>query len=252
MSLQDEIESYNKSIISPDGEIETWDQVIFPEVIRKREIELIFDVVKQIRPKRILDYGCGAGWLTKILSHDNGIIGIDVSIHLIESAKRLSTKQSEFLVGDCMNLPFQDGTFDLVVGMGVLHHLQAEQGLAECYRVTSPRGTLLLMEPNKLNPLAAFGRKIAPPETYTKGEKPFYPWELRKALVRTGWAASFTYKFPFSWSLAYLLKKVGLGDKQGFRIICPLIEGSEKLFEKMPYLNHLCWQINVVAQKAAV
>jgi len=43
MGLKDEIEAYEKAEVSLDtGEIEFWDHVIFPNVIRKRQIRLIF------------------------------------------------------------------------------------------------------------------------------------------------------------------------------------------------------------------
>lgn len=249
MSLKDEIEAYEKAKVSLDtGEIEFWDHVIFPNVIRKRQVRLIVDVLEQARPGTILDFGCGAGWLSKFLSSKGyDVIGIDVSSSLIRSAIKVSTRSS-FIVGDCVNLPFGYGVFDCIIGSAILHHLDPHQALAECYRATAPGGTLLLMEPNRLNPPAAFGRKIT--NVQTKGESPFYPWTLRSALIRTGWAiCDIRYLFPYSFSLSYLLRIFGLGDCRRFAKICPLIEASERIFEKVPYISLLSYLIFAIAKK---
>ena len=79
---------------------------------------------------------------------------------------------SQFIVGDCLNLPFGDSSFDFAVGMAIFHHLNPSVALIECKRVSTDGATLLLMEPNKLGPVAALGRKIT---NIPKGEKPFYP-----------------------------------------------------------------------------
>lgn len=139
MGIKDEIESYKNAVVSLDtGEIELWDHVIFPNVIRKRELGLVFTVLERTRPRKILDYGCGAGWLTKILiSKGYDTTGIDASSALINSAVK-SCGEGRFIVGDCMNLPFASGSFDCIIGSAILHHLDTARALAECRRVAAP------------------------------------------------------------------------------------------------------------------
>jgi len=251
MSLKDEISVFNKAKLSAiTGETEVWDRVIYPHVIRKREIEIILGQIEQVKPRRVLDFGCGAGWLSKFLSSKGyHCVGVDVTSSLIKSATTHSSNNSQFVIGDCMNLPFQDGSFDFVVGVGILHHLDPKQGLAECYRVLSRKGTLLLMEPNKFSPLGALGRRIAPLDTHTPGEQPLSPTELKHILLQTGWIIEHTgYMFPYSFALAQVLRKTKL-DRQGLRGICGPLEASERLFEKIPFFNSLSWVIFVEAKK---
>ena len=113
MGLKDEIEAYEKAEVSIDtGEIELWDHIIFPNVIRKRQIELIFDLIEQTKTNKILDLGCGGGWLSKILSSRGyNVTGIDASAPLINAARK-SCAEAKFIVGDCMRLPFPDQSFD--------------------------------------------------------------------------------------------------------------------------------------------
>ena len=206
MGLKDEIEAYEKAEVSIDtGEIELWDHIIFPNVIRKRQIELIFDLIEQTKTNKILDLGCGGGWLSKILSSRGyNVTGIDASATLINTARK-SCAEAKFIVGDCMRLPFPDQSFDCIIGSAILHHLDSYKALTECRRVISPGGILLLMEPNKINPTAALGRKIL--NQKTKDENPFYPGSLKKALFKAGWhTTQFRYLFPYSFTLSYLLK----------------------------------------------
>jgi len=253
MSLKDEIEHFDRVKVLPDtGETDTWDQIVFPNVIRKREIELILSQVKGVKPKRILDLGCGTGWLSKVLStNGHHVVGIDVSSWLIKNAISSTSQNSLFLVGDCMNLPFKSGTFDAIVGIGVLHHLAIEKGLSECLRVATPGATLLLMEPNKLNLVAALGKKVVPVSIHTKGEKPFTPWRLARALRDGGWViARMTYLFPFSFGLAYIMRRTGWRNNEKLKPICLPIEMVERLLEKVPLLNRLSSTMVIIARKA--
>jgi SAM-dependent methyltransferase len=249
MGIEDEIQSYEKAKVSLDtGEIELWDHVIFPNVIRKRQVGMIFSVLERARPRKILDYGCGAGWLSKILlSKGYDVTGIDASSTLINSAVK-STGEGRFIVGDCTNLPFTNETFDCIIGSAILHHLETARALAECRRVASPGGVLMLMEPNKLNPIAALARKVI--HHKTKDEMPFYPGRLKKALAAARWdCLQFRYLFPYSFSLSYLLQILRLGNMKGLKAVCLLVETSEKILEKAPLLDRLGYEIFTVARK---
>lgn len=249
MRVENEIEFYNQARVSANtGEIKTWDDVLFPEVIRKREINLILDQIRRKKPKKILDYGCGAGWLSNILSSEGySVVGIDSSSWLIENANKLNCASAQFIVGDCMSLPFEDDSFDFITGISIFHHLDTEKAFYECKRVACDEATLLLMEPNKLNPIAAIGRKIT--DVQSKDEDPFYPWYLIKVLTKTGWfVEEIRYLFPYSLGLSYFFRKV-LGNKRIPTSICTIIESSERFLEKIPYMNRLGWIIFIVASK---
>lgn len=253
MSLRNERQFYDKAKVSAEtGETEVWDHVIFPNAIRKRQIELILTLTEEVKPKLILDFGCGAGWLSAILtSKGYCVVGIDLSSSLIEIAANLPAAKSNLCVGDCMNLPFKDGVFDLIIGIAILHHLNPEKGLTECSRVTTKDAIALFMEPNKLNPIAAFGRKILK-GIHTKGENPFYPWELTKTLSKGGWVVEKTfYLFPFSFGLAYLLGRTKWRSNSGFKIVISAIRGLERLIEAIPLINRLSWVLGVIATKKA-
>lgn len=94
----------------------------------------------------ILDDGCGAG-LTFDGMADKDVIGIDIS----PNAVRLAGKRIDrVLVGDGMQIPFGDETFDTVIARGMLHHLpDYEKGIQEIWRVLRPGGQVIATDPNK-------------------------------------------------------------------------------------------------------
>ena len=253
MTLENEIEMYDRAKTDGDtGETELWDKVIFPNIIRKRELEIISDAIFSSKPKRILDLGCGGGWLSKIISSNgNQIVGIDVSESLIKVAKNVAPKSNGFIVGDCMNLGLKSNTFDLIIGMGILHHLDLDKTLSECHRVLRENGLLLIMEPNALNPLMAIGRRLVPEGTCTEDERSIVPNTLMKGMVRNGLKIqSIEYLFPYSFSASYISGKIQSQTYQNFiRIMLPIIEGSEKVVEKIPFIRKMNSTIIAIGEK---
>lgn len=106
-------------------------------------------VVERIRtslgedPVRVLDIGCGAGFLTNYLaSAGHDVTGVDSSTSSLEVATRHDTSgRVRYLVGDAMALPFDDGHFEVVCAMDFLEHVDDWKGaVAEMSRVLAPRG----------------------------------------------------------------------------------------------------------------
>jgi 2-polyprenyl-3-methyl-5-hydroxy-6-metoxy-1,4-benzoquinol methylase len=253
MTIENEIEIYDRAKITWDtGEVESWDKIFFPNIIRKRELEIIFDLIMSEKPRVILDFGCGGGWLSKIL-YEKGypVVGIDISASLIKGARKVAPESVGFLIADCMNLPFKNNKFDLIIGMGVLHHLDLKKTLAECHRVLSKNASMLFMEPNALNPLMAIGRRLVPLGVCTEDEKPFVAGTLKNRVVKSGFKIkSIKYLFPYSFGAAYLSGKIKSKFFQKFiRMMVPVIEESEKLIENNPLIGKMSSTIVVVIER---
>ena len=69
------------------------------------------------------------------------------------------------------SVSFNEGSFDLVFGFGILHHLNYKQALSEAGRVLKPGGRILFYEPLGINPLSKLIRRLTP-QARTKDEKP--------------------------------------------------------------------------------
>lgn len=117
------------------------------------------------RGSKILDVGCGPGEIAaKLMQHGYEVWGLDIAEPMIRHAcERCGT--SHFRVGDIEHIPFQDGTFDGVVCVGVLEYLDADGGaLREIERVLKPGGRAVLSTPNALCPWHHMDRAVAAAE----------------------------------------------------------------------------------------
>ncbi len=243
MSL-DEMQVYDAAEVSSlTGETESYDNAFFPNVIRKRELELIEQVLKDKHPKLILDYGCGGGWLSLLLQKWGfRSVGVDISRKMVRNAK-IVCPETDFIVCDAMKLPFKDGVFDFVIGISILHHLDLKRSTGELKRVSIAQSAFLFMEPSLLNPLSAFGRKLFPMEAHTEGEKPYTPEYLKIALETAGFTvercfAMFFLAFPIARfsKITYLNPPSSLVKFTYF---------LENVLEKMPGIRYL--NSNIVA-----
>ena len=100
-----------------------------------------------LRGARILDVGCGTGWLSAALSPFGEVTGTDLSEGAVEEARNAHPKVA-FHCGDFLSLPLV-GPFDLIVSADVLAHVADQQAFTR--RVAGllrPGGTFLLMTQN--------------------------------------------------------------------------------------------------------
>jgi ubiquinone/menaquinone biosynthesis C-methylase UbiE len=103
-------------------------------------------------PTRVLDVGCGTGYLLRLLAAQwpraEELAGIDPAPSMIEAAGESTEDQRlRFSVGTAERLPYPDGSFDLVVTTTSFDHWSdQEAGLRECARVLTPGGRLVLAD----------------------------------------------------------------------------------------------------------
>ncbi|MBW4447799.1 MAG: class I SAM-dependent methyltransferase [Spirirestis rafaelensis WJT71-NPBG6] len=108
-------------------------------------------IVLDYKPRRILDIGCGNGYLCKILS-DNGIqcVGIEPNADGIKQAKQM-LPQADFYDMSCYENPLETGLgkFDLIVSTEVIEHLYLPRKLLQFAKaLLNPNGILLLSTPD--------------------------------------------------------------------------------------------------------
>ena len=98
--------------------------------------------------EQILDVGCGTGHLTRaIAAADAHSTGIDLSAPYVEFARRATTDERvSFEVGDALDLPCREGTFDRTLSMLALDVLpDPGRGLHEMHRVTRKGGIVAVV-----------------------------------------------------------------------------------------------------------
>jgi SAM-dependent methyltransferase len=96
---------------------------------------------------RVLEAGCGTGYLSQLLQYDRGwpVIPLDYSWDGLRHARELGVERP--VQGDTRGLPFADGRFDLTLSIDVLAHVpRGDEHLAarELARVTRPGGLVVV------------------------------------------------------------------------------------------------------------
>ena len=109
------------------------------------------------RPCRIVDFGCGRGYLAALLDpflpSGSHYTGIDVAAALLEDARlasRGANLEQAFVQADARRTSFADGAFDVAICHALLMHLQDPlEVLREMRRVTRPGGLIICCEANR-------------------------------------------------------------------------------------------------------
>ena len=99
--------------------------------------------------ERILDIGCGTGWLASLCKKtDAQVWAMDIALRGVAGAKKRFPAVDCFQVGDIYHLPSESTVFDAVVLSEVVEHLgDIEGALAQVHRVLRPGGRVLVSVP---------------------------------------------------------------------------------------------------------
>jgi 2-polyprenyl-3-methyl-5-hydroxy-6-metoxy-1,4-benzoquinol methylase len=103
--------------------------------------------------QRLLDFGCGPGDTSIRLARVGyEVFGFDVSPANVASATALSANygfdsRTNFSVQTAESLTYPDDSFDVIVGIDILHHIEIPAAIRECLRVLAPGGRAVFHEP---------------------------------------------------------------------------------------------------------
>jgi ubiquinone/menaquinone biosynthesis C-methylase UbiE len=107
-------------------------------------------VLEFLRPEagdRILEIGCNTGWLVReIMGYSDNVVGVDINF----AGLRIANMEN-LLCMDAANLGFSDNSFDKVVCLHTIEHVQeVGKALEEMCRVLKPSGSIVLIYPFEL------------------------------------------------------------------------------------------------------
>jgi len=158
----------------PANDVQIWDKwnstyrqgrLDDPSKVRLRIIAATMEELK-IRNAKILEAGCGTGWLSDRLSEFGKVTGVDLGSEILETAQR-NYPQVEFRSGDVHTLDLPVNAFDVIVTSEVLSHVPDQPAfIRRLAELLKPGGFLLITTQNKF----VFERRddVAPPDGWIR------------------------------------------------------------------------------------
>lgn len=118
----------------------------------KRRVKLFLDWLKLGPQDRVLDGGCGRGFMLNLARAvaESRLVGIELDREVLAVAGRnLVGRRIGLVHGDLCRLPYANDSFDKAILAEVLEHLVDDRaGLEETVRVTRPGGVIVISVPN--------------------------------------------------------------------------------------------------------
>ncbi len=114
------------------------------------EIPILKNLGLDLEGKHILEIGCGTGHAAYQLStryKAATVTAIDLDANIVEQAKKRYPNRDNltFHCGDATRLPFDSGSFDVILSFGLLHHIPVWQTVVqEAHRVLKKSGVYAL------------------------------------------------------------------------------------------------------------
>jgi SAM-dependent methyltransferase len=229
------------------------------------ENRFILAQMGDIRGKRLLDLGCGAGensvYFAKKGAH---CVATDYSPGMVEVALQLAEANGVEVEGrteNAMELTFPDNTFDIVYASNLLHHIpDPKVAIKEMHRVLKPGGKACFWDPLRHNPVINVYRRMAT-EVRTEDEMPLdinivnhVKFLFPEVKYDTFWIATLWIFLRF-----YLIEKADPNKERYWKKIiieqerlkptyCYL-EKVDRVLKKLPLMKRMAWNLAVVATK---
>jgi len=118
----------------------------FVPALFARSAVMLADLAGMAGGDRVLDVGCGTGVVAREAARRVGaegrVVGLDLNPRMLAVARRLAP-EIEWRQGDAGDLPFEDGSFDLVASQyAAMFFPDPALALREMWRVLAPGGRL--------------------------------------------------------------------------------------------------------------
>src|SRR5579875_1115088 len=138
--VQDEVGYYN----------DRWREFEYANLYCQERCLFFLEALQEmgLEQPRICDLGCGAGWLTGILSAFGPAMGVELSPEAVELARHRYPR-ARFVCADATAWRPEPKSFDVVVSQEVLEHIvDKPKYLAVARRALRRGGYLLMTTPN--------------------------------------------------------------------------------------------------------
>ena len=134
----------------------------------RRLAPLFVEFAQVGRNDHVLDVGSGAGMdslvAAQMVGPDGRVTGVDMTAQMLGKARRaaaeMGAEQVKFVEGEAERLPFEAGSFDVVISNGVIDLVPDKDAVyGEIFRVLAPGGRIQVADVTIQNPVSDEGRR---------------------------------------------------------------------------------------------
>jgi SAM-dependent methyltransferase len=189
-------------------------------------LNMLDRVVTPDGQQRVLDVGCGAGNMVHHLARYGSVVGVDNNPKPLAVARERGYDVRDGLAED---LPFDDGSFDLVSLLDTVEHCDDDMAvLRECYRVCAPGGHVVITVP-------AFMWLWSHNDELNAHRRRYTAKELEEKLARIGFRIRrMTYNNFFVFPMAALMILLRRGAGQEVELGSPHFDDDSYQVEMEP------------------
>jgi SAM-dependent methyltransferase len=230
------------------------------------ESRWLFEQMGDLRGKRLLDLGSGAGEAAVFFALQGAeVVATDISPEMLKVVEQVAEghgTQLETKVCSAEDLAdFEDDSFDAVFGANLLHHIEIESCLKEVKRVLKPGGIAAFWDPVQYNPVINVYRRMAA-KVRTPDEHP-----IRIRDIKTFKRHFISVRKRFFWFFTLLVflkfylidrihpsndrywKRVLTHEKEIAWLYRPLANLDTVVLRLIPILGWWSWNVAVIARK---
>lgn len=147
---------------------------------------------------KVLDAGCGTGYMLPYLSIFGDVQGIDNS----DEAIRICHEQKFYMAqkASIEEMPFNNDSFDLLTSFDVIYHKEVKddlKALSEFNRVLKPKGYLMIRVPADSVPLSSHDKVVHTRQRYSKKELKEKINQSGFKIIKLSYANFFLYPFAY-------------------------------------------------------
>jgi len=215
-------------------------------------IYLTYEAVKRhCKDAVVLDYGCAQGQASLILRQYGAtqVDGIDISPVAVAQASATAKARGidgvRFQVMDAHALEFSNARFDLVFGIGILHHLNFTTACREISRVLKTSGVAIFLEPLGHNPLINLVRWLTP-HLRTPDERPLRMADLQTLRQHFGHVETRFVNLSTLFSIPFAYAPGGRLLRRS------LVVADRGLFATLPYCCRYAWNVLITLRQPKV
>ena len=195
------------------------------------------------RDTHVLDFGCGSGAYVAIGAAQGGrtAAAFDLSPVAVSEARQRAEElgvadRIDFHVMNAERLDLPFGSFDLIAGNGILHHLDLRRAYEQLARLLRPDGRAVFLEPLGHNPIINLYRRRTP-EQRTPDEHPLLVDDFELA------REYFEVVEPNYFGLTSLVTLPFSGARRSGRLVQRLDAVDDAILRRAPRLGRYAWLV---------